>query len=298
MPAIPPSSSVEVQPGQALGPIALKASLYSTLSTLLHHRSTFPRLNTSFNSANPVSNPLFIELETNGVRLRFDGESQHLELIEVTEFGKLGFLYNDNTLRFPTLTVSTNSFCSRASPPSFRSVSRIFGPTSAGELIPATPTLAACYILSWPGIAFKFPVPANTPSTASDKDLLNLFHKSDPPCLATSLVIFDAGSWTEMRRRLSSKKRAKRKGPGGDDERVFVAEIIANERISLVFEGGRSVALVYGVFTAQDAITLIGPPDDLFTKSDTRLNIHTSSRRDEIETGPLSEGAQPPISRC
>jgi Uncharacterised protein family (UPF0183) len=100
MPTIPPSSSVEVQPGQALGPINLKASLYSTLSTLLLHRSTFPRLNTSFNSANPVSNPIFIELETNGVRLRFDGESQHLELIEVTEFGKLGFLYNDNTLRF------------------------------------------------------------------------------------------------------------------------------------------------------------------------------------------------------
>jgi Uncharacterised protein family (UPF0183) len=191
---------------------------------------------------------------------------------------------------------ATNSLCSRASPPSFRSVSRIFGPTSAGELIPATSTSQACYILSWPGIAFKFPIPPNTPSTASDKDLLNLFHKTDPPCLATSLVIFDAGSWTEMRRRLSSKKRAKRKALGGqgDEERVLFAEIVPNERISVVFEGGKNVALVYGVFTAQDAITLIGPPDDLFTKSDTRLNIHTASRRDEIETGPLSEGPPPP----
>jgi len=101
MPTIPPSSSVQVQPGQGLGPLSLKASLYSTLSSLLHHRSTFPRINISFNSANPVSNPIFIELETNGIRLRFDGESQHLEFIEVIEFGKLGFLYNDNTLRYP-----------------------------------------------------------------------------------------------------------------------------------------------------------------------------------------------------
>jgi hypothetical protein len=94
-----------------------------------------------------------------------------------------------------------------------------------------------------------------------------------------------------MRRRLGSKKRAKRKGQGGDEERVMYAEIVPNERISVVFEGGRSVELVYGVFTAQDAITLIGPPDDLFTKSDTRLNIHAASRRNEIETGPLSEGS-------
>ena len=79
-----------------------------------------------------------------------------------------------------------------------------------------------------------------------------------------------------------------------DENNIVHAEIFPNEKIQLYFENGKSVALTYGAFTAQDAITLIGPPDDLFTKSDTRLNIHNAtSRRDEIDSGPLSEG--PPL---
>jgi Uncharacterised protein family (UPF0183) len=100
MPTIPPSSSLQIQPGEALGPLSLSASLYSTLTTLLQHKSAFPRLNISFSSASPVSNPVYIELDTNGLRLRFDGESQRLELIEVTEFGKVGLLYGESNLRY------------------------------------------------------------------------------------------------------------------------------------------------------------------------------------------------------
>ena len=99
MPTLPPTSSLLIQPGEALGPLSLSASLYSTLSTLLHHKSTFARLNISFNPTNPVSNPIYVDLESNGLRLRFDGESQRLELIEVTEFGRVGLLYGDINLR-------------------------------------------------------------------------------------------------------------------------------------------------------------------------------------------------------
>jgi len=77
-----------------------------------------------------------------------------------------------------------------------------------------------------------------------------------------------------------------------DEDNIVHAEIFPNEKIQVYFESGKSVALMYGAFTAQDAITLIGPPDDLFAKSDTRLNIHNAtSRRNEIESGPLSEGS-------
>ena len=99
MPTVPPTSSLPIQPGEAIGPLSLSASLYSTLSTLLQHKAIFPRLNISFNSANPVCNPIYVDLEANGLRLRFDGESQHLELIEATAFGKVGLLYEDTNLR-------------------------------------------------------------------------------------------------------------------------------------------------------------------------------------------------------
>lgn len=100
MPHIPPTASLQIQPGEALGPLSLSASLFSTITTLLQHKSTFPRLNISFNSTDPVTNPVYIDLETNGLRLRFDGESQHLELIQVTEFGKVGLVYADTNLRY------------------------------------------------------------------------------------------------------------------------------------------------------------------------------------------------------
>src|SRR5208282_756894 len=128
MPNIPPTSSLQIQPKQGLGPLSLSASLYSTLTTLLQHKSAFPRLNISFNSSNPVTNPIYIDLESNGLRLRFDGESQHLELIEVIEFGKIGLLYGDTNLSY--FHFFDVAYSSRNSPPSFRSVYRIFGPTS------------------------------------------------------------------------------------------------------------------------------------------------------------------------
>jgi len=195
---------------------------------------------------------------------------------------------------------------SRHGPPSFRSVYKTFGPTSPGELVPASPSSPQMYILSYPGIAFKFPVPSNVSGSPSDRDLLNLLHKTDPACLASSLVIFPGGSWSEVRSTLNqpksrvSQKRGStndHKSDSEDTDSIEFAEIIPNEKIELLFESGKAVSLSYGVFTAQDAITLLGPPSEVYTKSDTRLNIHNShshSRHDEIDQGPLSEGCPPP----
>jgi len=193
------------------------------------------------------------------------------------------------------------TYISRNTPPSFRSVYRTFGPTSPGELLPASPSSPCIYILSYPGIAFKFPVPSNTPPSSSDRDLLNLLHKTDPPCLATSLVIFIGGSWSDVRKTLNqprpciAKRRTKIKANSISEEtdQTDFAEIFPNDKIKLYFQTGNTVSLSYGTFTAQDAITLLGPPNEVYTKSDKRLNIHNSHRHhDEIDTGPLSEGFQ------
>ena len=104
------TSTLQIQPGQGLEPLVLAASLHSTLTTLIQHKSTFSQLNISFNSSNPVTNPIFIDLEANGLRLRFDGESQHLELIEVSEFGRIGLLYDDTNLRYISSSSSLIAF--------------------------------------------------------------------------------------------------------------------------------------------------------------------------------------------
>lgn len=188
---------------------------------------------------------------------------------------------------------------SRHGPPSFKSVYKTFGPTSHGELLPATPSSPQTYILSYPGLAFKFPVPNNAPTSPTDKALLNVLHKNEPPCLASSLVIFAGNSWSEARsvlgqprQRTKAKKGKKQENPSPEDmDQLDFAEIVPNDRVILTFQSGNTVALSYGTFTAQDAVTVLGPPSEVYTKSDTRLNIHNGhSRSDEIETGPLSEG--------
>ena len=172
--------------------------------------------------------------------------------------------------------------------------------------MPATTSSPQMYILSYPGIAFKFPVPSNAPASPSDKELLNLLHKTDPACLASSLVIFPGGSWNEVRSTLNQpkshvaqKNRTTNTHHSEEDDLIECAEIIPNEKIELHFQSGKTVSLAYGIFTVQDAITLLGPPSEVYTKCDTRLNIHNShSRHDEIDQGPLSEGFPPiPFTR-
>jgi hypothetical protein len=168
-------------------------------------------------------------------------------------------------------------------------------------LLPGTVSTPQTYILSYPGIAFKFPVPNNAPLSPSDKTLLNILHKNEPPCLATSLVIFPGASWAAARTalgqykpRVRSKKTKSQERKDSEEEdadALGFAEIFPNDKIVLTFQSGKAVALTYGTFTVQDAVTLLGPPSEVYTKSDTRLNIHNGhSRHDEIDSGPLSEG--------
>ena len=195
----------------------------------------------------------------------------------------------------PYLTV-----ISRHGPPSFKSIYNTFGPTSLGELLPATTSsLQMTYILSYPGIAFKFPVPKNASKFPTDKALVKVLHKNEPPCLATSFVIFAGNSWSEaraalgqpkLRTKIKKSKKQEKLCPEDTDQLDF-AEIIPNDRVLLTFQSGNTVALTYGTFTAQDAVTLLGPPSEVYTKSDTRLNIHNGhTRSDEIDSGSLSEG--------
>jgi hypothetical protein len=136
--------------------------------------------------------------------------------------------------------------------------------------------------------------------------MLNILAQSDPPCPATGFVVFAGASWAEFREAQQSQarrkgvsngikaKKAAQSDPSSEEsDQIDYAEIFANEKIVLTFQSGNTVPLTYGTFTTQDAISLIGPPSEVYTKSDTRLNIHNGHRHDEIETGPLSEGTPP-----
>jgi Phagosome assembly factor 1 len=292
MPNLPGTHILELKPGESLGPLSLDASLYAVLNTLIAEKAIFPRLNISFDPLSPVASPIFIDLEANGIRLRFDGESQHLQVIEVTDFSKLGIIYNDTNIRF---LLHDGVDASRNGPPTFRLVYKTMGPTSPGQLDPATSTAQQTYILSYPGIAFKFPVEASTAdSVPSGKSLLNVLHNAVPPCTASNILVFAGASWGSAEIAMRNPRPAEatvkaRKMAVEEEEVVSFTEIVPNEKVVVHFVGGGKVELAYGVFGVQDAVTFLGAPDEIFNKSDHRLSIHNGHLSQE-DKSPLSEG--------
>jgi len=299
MPSVPLTTELRIRAGEALGPLTLGATLHSTVNMLLAQKSIFPRLNFFSNSESPVSNPVYIVLEANGLRLRFDGESQTLQLIEVTEFGKLGLLYGETNLRYFVMTISPSN-ASRDGPPSYRFVYSKFGPTESGELMPAQPNFPSSYVLSYPGIVFRFLLPDTIAGKRfSHKEFTAFLHSSDSQVPAVHLAIYPGNKWRDFQKSLGepkqrlgtkkSKKERKSLSPL-QLEQLEYTEIFPNEKVELKFQNGKTVTIAYNKFTAQDAISELGPPSEVYTKSDNRLDIHNKAGHDEIESGPLPDG--------
>jgi hypothetical protein len=196
---------------------------------------------------------------------------------------------------------------SRNGPPTFRLVYKTMGPTSPGQLVPATSASTQMYLLSYPGIAFKFPVQdIPSGSVPSEKTLLNVLHNAAPPCTASSMLIFAGTSWGEAEIALRHSPpleipvKGTKKTPSMDedagDEVVQFAQIFPNEKVVLHFVGTGKVELVYGIFGVQDAVAFLGPPDEIFNKSDHRLSIH-NGRHSQEDKSPLSEGTHDRLNR-
>jgi Uncharacterised protein family (UPF0183) len=198
------------------------------------------------------------------------------------------------------MAISTSN-SSRNGSPSYRSVYNKFGPTESGEVMPARLNSPPTYILSYPGIVFKFLLPALTAGkTFSKKDLTAFLHTSDSQVPAAHLAIYPGSNWsdfqnslTEPKVRLGTKKgkKEKRSLSALQLEQIEYAEIFPTEKVELKFQNGKRVSLPYDRFTPQDAISVLGPPSEVFTKSDNRLDIHNKARHDDmVESGPLSDG--------
>ena len=189
---------------------------------------------------------------------------------------------------------------SRNGSPSYRSIYNIFGPTESGEVVPGRLNLPPTYVLSYPGIVFKFSLPdTSMGKPISNKDLRAYLHTSDSHVLAAHLAIYSGAKWNDFRRtlteprpRLGAKRNMKEKRALSQSllEQVEYVEIFPNEKVELKFFSGKTVVIAYNVFTAQDAISVLGPPGEVYTKSDNRLDIHNKLRHDDTESGPLSDG--------
>ncbi|KAI3324532.1 hypothetical protein HD806DRAFT_492887 [Xylariaceae sp. AK1471] len=279
--------SAALHPNVGLGFLILGASLHDILTRLKAEPQRFPKLDLTYSATEPVTEPVVLTLPANGIRLRFDGPEQRLRLIEVLDFTKNRITYQDKDIAKASSTQGTlgspRGGGEIASGPAFKNVyHRLFGPTYAGEYIhPNNESVdgVGTYILSYPGVAFSFPLAASAYSP--DKDVVSLLSSSASQT-ATSVAVFSGKSWAHAREQLWTEVL-----PSVKSAFIFSKskEVVPDE-ISLVkiHGGGRlqlfrkwtssSVWVNLGETSPQELVAELGPPDAIYRKNDQRMYIH------------------------
>lgn len=227
-----------------------------------------------------------LTLPANGLRLRFDGPEQRLRLIEVIDFTKNHVTFKDRDLVKPATTQGVPSSPvpgESSAGPSFRHIyHRLLGPTYGGEYIaPETGSSsdAGNYVLSYPGVAFTFPLAQSAYSP--DKDVVALLSSSSAQ-VATSMAIFNGDSWAQARENLWTEVLPSVKTvpviPRGKDvvpDEVSLVKVHGGGRLELFRKWTTSSFNIFlGETTPQDLVAELGPPDAIYRKNDQRMTIH------------------------
>jgi len=241
---------------------------------------------------------VILNLPKNGLRLRFDGPDQRLRLIEVLNFSKSALQYKGTDL--VRRNRSSDEGCYHdpvLQGPPFRHVyNRLFGPAYAGEYIsPESGHSTGTYVLSYPGLAFSFPLKHQSWSDKADFVSLLSSSAAGP---AKSMAIFDGPSWPEARSSLYTKAPTL---PRFSALSAKATDTIPDEIEEIIIYGGGKLEarrraspglhIILGETTPQDLIAELGPPDAIYRKLDNRISIHaaaTTSTQRHPSMSPLA----------
>ena len=267
--------------------------MHNILTRLKAQPNTYPKLDLSYSSSEPVIQPVVLTLPSNGIRMRFDGPDQRLRLIEILDFTKAAPSYKNTELvrRFKSSNDGTVEQEQPQSGPTFRHVyNRLFGPSYPGEYVPPSPTDdlgLGTYVLSYPGVAFSFPLQHS--KWVSNADFVTLL-SSSAAMPATSMAIFHGSSWSEARSDLFTRQpQLPRSISMTGRSKDLVADEIEEVRICGAgrLEFMQRTSPVFVVYlsktTPQDLVAELGPPDAIYRKSDSKIAIHGEQAISEVD---------------
>lgn len=164
--------------------------------------------------------------------------------------------------------------------PGFRHIyHRLFGPSFPGEYLPpAQGASHGTYILSYPGVAFSFPLLDS--AWSEQRDFVSLM-SSSAASPATSMTVFQGSSWTDARSNMFTRQ------PQYPRFTTLVGqnrESVADEIEEITVHGGGNIEfcrrsgpafwITLSETTAQDLIAELGAPDAVYNKNDRRISIH------------------------
>ena len=272
-------------------PTVLGASLYEVLTRIKAQPHLYIAIDITYSPSKPLIEPVILNIPSAGFRLRFDGPDQRLRLIEVYDFTRAQFSYKNVELIKPHGDISrgtTSTGLDDPNGPTFRHVyHRLMGPTFSGEYIPpneGSDSQSGLYALSYPGIAFTFPL--QNSAWSPKIDFVSLL-SSNAASQAKSLAIFDGLSWQEARNEILTRpcpnlRSLTFSGRGKDlnPDEIELAKIYGNGRIEIIRRSTPPFLITLSRTTPQDLIAELGPPDAIYRKNDRRLAIHNNRPRD------------------
>ncbi|KAL2392106.1 hypothetical protein ABEF95_012685 [Exophiala dermatitidis] len=295
-----PNAALHIQPERGIGWIVLGSSLYSVLTRLKSSPQTYPNLELSYSASEPISQPVIVSLPRNGLRLRFDGPDQRLRLIEILDFSLGSFVYKNTELVRRNKSSDAGSLEETTpSGPSFKHVyNRLFGPTYAGEYIPPeTGRSTGTYVLSYPGLAFTFPIQHKSWSDKVDFVSILSSNATGP---ATSMAVFMGSSWPEARTNLYTRPPTYPRLPslGGKSTETIADEIeevrvLGAGKLEMIRRSLPPFAITLHETTPQDLVAELGPPDAIYRKNDRRITIHATGNPAHRKPPSMSPGLDP-----
>ncbi|KAI5475626.1 hypothetical protein MNV49_001087 [Pseudohyphozyma bogoriensis] len=251
-------ASLDLHPGERLGPFQLGATLFNLVNLLQNYRSTYPSIKLAWDEHAPSTSPIHLRLTTPPLSLLFSASSQRLVRIQVDGPSPGEWVnYHGKSLREASDDEAEDVV---------KLVNRVLGPTYS----PSTDGGEGEQILSYPGVAFGVVRAASGGSKLSRIIMTPLPAPTQIPVETAWLhpTLPDSPAIAQ-----------------GD---LRLAEIILDasrkpSAVNLHFHFPNapnpppSISLVLGQTTSEDLLCELGSPIRSFWKEDDRMSIHTTS---------------------
>eukprot|EP00730_Choanoeca_flexa_P003917 TRINITY_DN11537_c3_g4_i3.p1 TRINITY_DN11537_c3_g4~~TRINITY_DN11537_c3_g4_i3.p1 ORF type:complete len:422 (+),score=84.91 TRINITY_DN11537_c3_g4_i3:83-1348(+) len=237
---------MEVVLGKSVGPFEIGMSLNNVVELIHDQYQTFTKVEIIYDTEKPHSSNVVIDLPRNGLLLKFTKDSQQLELVE---------LYAANLMQ---LTHQGKTFASSTVSPDFKRIYDLFKVRNL-DYLPNDET----YQLQYPGGAFLFKrTPAMADIRPNDCSLIV------EECLKQQLLLPLSYMLLHQGRSWQSPDPPARLDPD------YYSRVVPIPERGLTFpDAGQtpadSIMLSFGD-TTQDAITILGRPDDVYFKAGKR----------------------------
>lgn len=236
--------SFELIPGRSLGPFRLGSAVSDVVNYMQMNGMVYRSIQVQFNRLKPCRTDICLVSPGSGIRLRFDGASQRLKLIDVYDCTKATLNYGGRLL------------CGRTAPPSFSLVTRVLGPTFPGKC----DRRKGAYLLQYPGVCALFPHDAGGRRRGGESLSIERLGETNP---TASRFFVHIGKACYERLPLPQI-------PASDP---YFEPVVVRVGRGIRF-ARRKRSILLGRHTAQHVMGALGSPDKVFTKDTDSLRIH------------------------